>query len=1490
MLRAAVRCVCSFFNAVLSSCIQHRMTNSPRAGVLHLPDITVIRPAFHPSSKDIILFNASRGHRMDISEILPGLRPPISASLFEEGTEIVSFQIVGDGVFECFMDEYGLETTQVLQLPPSHHRWYSDAHCAPDLAWAERELLARVGLRFVLATGMAQLTCVLAMNQGQQLEVLPAEKMSQYKQLGGQGNKSRMFSRLRTWLGLSANVGPDQQPSLQRGQVPLPPWNGAYNPYQQVAIWPPSATAYHPYYQGPGPGYPPSVGDQHLGQQFPPFVHYPFPHPSTQAISYPPHTPNGPPTEAQRHSMPDGLGRPLYGPQQPPDILARPPYHQILPEPPIPIAARAPGKEMAEAPTKEGQALTAKAMVPEVEESMATRIERDVDREVLLDEQPKGWKGGKWVWRSQGNTNHEGRFAEQRVCFGVIVCRGCQRPTRPRTQKDARIKQLDAACHGCGKYALEHVQCSAVAFHFTRSDPDGTNWAVWHHRGKHKHVRPPGGPISTLEEQAIDHQVQRRPDASAHQLRTGDDTPGSQALHTINPALANPRAARYRVASSRDRLGVHPQSSRGGFTFLSAVRDLCKKFNEPFLIDSSLGEVTYFVLQHPFMDKMLKEAVINWLDDTEGHSPDAGRHGFVTDGDNSFFRSGVLLTTCAWNPLMNGWVPVLYCWILNLDIFHHRQLFRHLNSSIVKHAGHRFTKKLLSAVMDFSTSQRGAHAHEYVNTMTGLNATFQELSPEAQKAEQEHLFQEASEYEKGCERHFLNSGSRMKKISAAIAPDKVETFDRCIHTMLSSSTTAVEFDDTVHELRETFPRITKWLDWWLRPSVAKMIFPVRRVMASELSSEMPATSNPVETQHFLLHHATGSDQDMIPGIEKIYKHVNGHYTPTVRRSPTNRGGTKYNPNDGRAPDTLETLGFFDAEMEHESQLEDEKLASRASGTLSKALEHRLAQQSYLWVSPNSCFIDHALELWWRCFCQWSPAEVEIFLDNIPKASAVASIFYHFKRRQTLLSDRSLTTDIDLQRELSLGQGVLLHTVLDVWKLVAKDGHGSPSAWMDHAVQPSQRIRSDMYMEYFKVIHDVTRECRGQHWHLETFSAPLALPLTLRNREAARKAISDCRPVTLGDYFEHFIPVTQKHVDRLGGVTFLHNALPRHCETEGCQEVAMPTTVRTTWPKMLHIVPEIRGLTEDALNAVDPVKFEDYFHIYSDDGSNESIDYELVGRVLHDPRKQHFIAQTLFQGSMYQYDDMHHKGQWVSVRPSESILSPDTNIAFYVYHRTSILRETVQRIGDIKSRFDSVSSLFPKQVLNLTSGSADGPTLSATAHQSREVTPVEIPGANVLTPTYSTASSSSASIVDCVVCVYPRMRHQESAEMVKCSNCQRWMHVNCVDMADALTEEYNLADSPWYCPDCLTSLIWRETFVGESILWPFREEGHVKYYPVTILGRDDDFVELEWSKCNVYAPGGPPPQQRFQAPEEIVVNMIVHKGAQSFTESFMHDIP
>lgn len=76
------------------------LTNHPKAGGSHLPDLTVITPVFFKDRLKPVFFVANRGHHADIGGITPGSMPTTSQNLDQEGAIFVSFKIVDRGVFQ----------------------------------------------------------------------------------------------------------------------------------------------------------------------------------------------------------------------------------------------------------------------------------------------------------------------------------------------------------------------------------------------------------------------------------------------------------------------------------------------------------------------------------------------------------------------------------------------------------------------------------------------------------------------------------------------------------------------------------------------------------------------------------------------------------------------------------------------------------------------------------------------------------------------------------------------------------------------------------------------------------------------------------------------------------------------------------------------------------------------------------------------------------------------------------------------------------------------------------------------------------------------------------------------------------------------------------------------------------------------------------------------------------------------------------------------
>lgn len=102
------------------------VSNHPEFGGTHLPDITVITPAFNEKGDKILFYVASRAHHADIGGILPGSMPPHSKELYQEGAAIKSEKLVSAGRFN---EE---RITELLLTEPAKHPGCSGTRCLAD--------------------------------------------------------------------------------------------------------------------------------------------------------------------------------------------------------------------------------------------------------------------------------------------------------------------------------------------------------------------------------------------------------------------------------------------------------------------------------------------------------------------------------------------------------------------------------------------------------------------------------------------------------------------------------------------------------------------------------------------------------------------------------------------------------------------------------------------------------------------------------------------------------------------------------------------------------------------------------------------------------------------------------------------------------------------------------------------------------------------------------------------------------------------------------------------------------------------------------------------------------------------------------------------------------------------------------------------------------------------------------------------------------------
>lgn len=102
------------------------MSNHPSYGGTHLPDITLIMPAFNEKGDKILFYAASRAHHADIGGITAGSMPPLSRELFQEGASIESEKIVSEGKFN------EKRIIELLYNEPAKYPGCSGTRCLAD--------------------------------------------------------------------------------------------------------------------------------------------------------------------------------------------------------------------------------------------------------------------------------------------------------------------------------------------------------------------------------------------------------------------------------------------------------------------------------------------------------------------------------------------------------------------------------------------------------------------------------------------------------------------------------------------------------------------------------------------------------------------------------------------------------------------------------------------------------------------------------------------------------------------------------------------------------------------------------------------------------------------------------------------------------------------------------------------------------------------------------------------------------------------------------------------------------------------------------------------------------------------------------------------------------------------------------------------------------------------------------------------------------------
>ena len=95
-------------------------------------------------------------------------------------------------------------------------------------------------------------------------------------------------------------------------------------------------------------------------------------------------------------------------------------------------------------------------------------------------------------------------------------------------------------------------------------------------------------------------------------------------------------------------------------------------------------------------------------------------------------------------------------------------------------------------------------------------------------------------------------------INGAVPPDLKDVFtERALGLLQCSSSD--EFQRRAHLIVRDFPKLKSWMEWWMRPAHASMLFESEREMDLKIWESLPHTNNAEEAMHWKLFSACGRD-------------------------------------------------------------------------------------------------------------------------------------------------------------------------------------------------------------------------------------------------------------------------------------------------------------------------------------------------------------------------------------------------------------------------------------------------------------------------------------------------------------------------------------------------------------------------------------------------------------------------------------------------------
>ncbi|KAF5361206.1 hypothetical protein D9757_013608 [Collybiopsis confluens] len=428
-------------------------------------------------------------------------------------------------------------------------------------------------------------------------------------------------------------------------------------------------------------------------------------------------------------------------------------------------------------------------------------------------------------------------------------------------------EQLLNKCR-CGTGHLVHYKCENKA--------QIVRWAggVRYYNGTHDHNHPhiPITHLTLGEKKKLISLVKANPKSAPAALLSGNTVDGSSTADISDALIHSGRVSRYRSQI----LGTAHQKDDNGF--LRAYSQFQKDY-PGFIIGSTMqGGVIVVSAQTPFMASQLH---------VDGFSISGPFNGIVSDAAHNWWKdqSALLIISSIFSEILQQWIPALISYSNGASAGHFEYHFLTLMETIARIATERkkdVNDELFTGIIDFSQAER-----------LGFSQAFMRFwRSRGDNRSDEELFSKAGTLLKGCWQHFSSSVTRVKRITAIVQPSSRTRFERLAKSLQNAE--LPEFIETCTTIRSEFPRLKEWLNWWLQPEHAEMLFVSRRRMPERLWSALPETTNAEEAMHFSMYSQQGRKHGFIDGwiaLKKIADTFQRKYNAASVGQPLHWGKT-----------------------------------------------------------------------------------------------------------------------------------------------------------------------------------------------------------------------------------------------------------------------------------------------------------------------------------------------------------------------------------------------------------------------------------------------------------------------------------------------------------------------------------------------------------------------------------------------------------------------